>query len=285
MSQRALPRPRARLPRRAAPRRACSSAAARRPIAPSLDVKLRSPSGRVTTRSFRLPRQRCEASAGCSSRCRCPRPQLWSPDAPQLYAAEFTPARARAGGAARTPPDRAALRRGEAGAPVAQQPPHPAARRVDPRGHARLGRRPHRRGHGPHRRRPEGPGRERHARALPAERPAAVPLRPRGHPGLEPGADLAARPAARGCSGRPRSASERCSPCAARSPPRAATLGAHALGRQRAHLHAGPAARHAALPARGAGPGARHRPDAADLASTSRAAPASPSSSPTTRST
>jgi hypothetical protein len=60
-----------------------------RPIAPSLDVKLRSPSGRVTTRSFRLPRQRykqrrIQLSMGV------PAPQLWSPEAPQLYAAEIT---------------------------------------------------------------------------------------------------------------------------------------------------------------------------------------------------
>ena len=59
-----------------------------RSIAPSLDVKLRSPSGRVTTRSFRLPRQRYKERRLQLS-MPVPAPQLWSPDAPQLYAAEF----------------------------------------------------------------------------------------------------------------------------------------------------------------------------------------------------
>ena len=59
------------------------------PIAPSLDVKLRSPSGRITTRSFRLPRQRNDERRMQLS-IRVPAPQLWSPDAPQLYAAEIT---------------------------------------------------------------------------------------------------------------------------------------------------------------------------------------------------
>jgi beta-glucuronidase len=60
-----------------------------RSIAPSLDVKLRSPSGRVTTRSFRLPRQRSRPRRLQLS-VPVPAPQLWSPDAPQLYAAEIT---------------------------------------------------------------------------------------------------------------------------------------------------------------------------------------------------
>jgi hypothetical protein len=60
-----------------------------RPIAPSLDVKLRSPSGRVTTRSFRLPRQR-DKERRMQLSTPVPAPQLWSPDAPQLYAAEIT---------------------------------------------------------------------------------------------------------------------------------------------------------------------------------------------------
>jgi hypothetical protein len=58
-------------------------------IAPSVDVKLRSPSGRVTTRSFRLPRQRSRERRLQLS-VPVPAPQLWSPDAPQLYAAEIT---------------------------------------------------------------------------------------------------------------------------------------------------------------------------------------------------
>jgi beta-galactosidase len=60
-----------------------------RSIAPTLDVKLRSPSGRVTTRSFRLPRQRYRERRVQLS-VPVPAPQLWSPEAPQLYSAEFT---------------------------------------------------------------------------------------------------------------------------------------------------------------------------------------------------
>jgi hypothetical protein len=60
-----------------------------RPIAPSLEVKLRSPSGRVTTRRFTLPRQRYKQRRIQLS-MRVPAPQLWSPEAPQLYAAVIT---------------------------------------------------------------------------------------------------------------------------------------------------------------------------------------------------
>ncbi len=60
-----------------------------RRIAPSLHVKLRSPSGRVTTRSFRLPRQRAKQRR-LQLALPVPAPQLWSPDLPQLYAAEIT---------------------------------------------------------------------------------------------------------------------------------------------------------------------------------------------------
>jgi Glycosyl hydrolases family 2, TIM barrel domain/Glycosyl hydrolases family 2 len=60
-----------------------------RSIAPSLDVRLRSPSGRVTTRSFRLPRQR-DRERRLRLSVPVPAPQLWSPDSPQLYSAEIT---------------------------------------------------------------------------------------------------------------------------------------------------------------------------------------------------
>jgi hypothetical protein len=60
-----------------------------RSIAPSLDVKLRSPSGRVTTHRFRLPRQRSKQRRLQLS-MRVPAPLLWSPDAPQLYSAEIS---------------------------------------------------------------------------------------------------------------------------------------------------------------------------------------------------
>ena len=58
-------------------------------IAPTLDVKLRSPGGRVTTRRFRLPRQRAEERRLQLS-MPVPAPELWSPDAPRLYAADIT---------------------------------------------------------------------------------------------------------------------------------------------------------------------------------------------------
>ena len=61
----------------------------RRAIAPSLDVKLRAPGGRVTSHRFRLPSQRSkqrrlQLSMGVLA------PELWSPDAPRLYAADIT---------------------------------------------------------------------------------------------------------------------------------------------------------------------------------------------------
>jgi beta-galactosidase len=60
-----------------------------RSITPSLDVKLRSPSGRVTTASFQLPRQRSKQRRLQLS-MRVPAPSLWSPEAPQLYAADIS---------------------------------------------------------------------------------------------------------------------------------------------------------------------------------------------------
>ena len=60
-----------------------------RAISPSLEVKLRSPSGRVTGKRFRLPRQRSKQRRLQLS-MRVPAPQLWSPDSPQLYTADIT---------------------------------------------------------------------------------------------------------------------------------------------------------------------------------------------------
>jgi hypothetical protein len=61
----------------------------RGPIRPSLDVRLRSPSGRVTERTFRLPTQRAR-SRKIDLTMPVPAPTLWSPDSPQLYRAVFT---------------------------------------------------------------------------------------------------------------------------------------------------------------------------------------------------
>jgi beta-galactosidase/beta-glucuronidase len=60
-----------------------------RAIAPSLDVKLRAPGGRVTSRRFRLPRQ-LSKQRRLQLSMRVPAPELWSPDAPRLYAADIT---------------------------------------------------------------------------------------------------------------------------------------------------------------------------------------------------
>jgi Glycosyl hydrolases family 2, TIM barrel domain/Glycosyl hydrolases family 2 len=60
-----------------------------RAIAPSLDVKLRAPGGRVTSQRFRLPRQRSKQRRLQLS-MRVPAPELWSPDAPRLYATDIT---------------------------------------------------------------------------------------------------------------------------------------------------------------------------------------------------
>jgi hypothetical protein len=60
-----------------------------RKLAPTLEVQLRSPSGRRTRRVFHLPRQR-----GKRRRLRLslpvPSPQLWKPEDPKLYAARLT---------------------------------------------------------------------------------------------------------------------------------------------------------------------------------------------------
>lgn len=57
-----------------------------RRIAPALSVRLRSPTGRVTKRTFRLGAQRAKRRRiGLS--LPVPAPQLWSPDAPRLYRA------------------------------------------------------------------------------------------------------------------------------------------------------------------------------------------------------
>ena len=60
-----------------------------RAIAPALEVKLRAPGGRVTSKRFGLPRQ-LSKQRRLQLSMRVPAPELWSPDAPRLYAADIT---------------------------------------------------------------------------------------------------------------------------------------------------------------------------------------------------
>jgi beta-galactosidase/beta-glucuronidase len=60
-----------------------------RPIEPTLEVELRSPSGRRTRKVFRLPRQRAERRQVRVS-MRVPAPMLWRPEEPNLYRARIT---------------------------------------------------------------------------------------------------------------------------------------------------------------------------------------------------
>jgi hypothetical protein len=57
-------------------------------LASTLEVRLRSPSGRVTRRTFRLPRQRAER-ARVQLSMRVPAPELWKPEDPDLYSARL----------------------------------------------------------------------------------------------------------------------------------------------------------------------------------------------------
>ena len=59
------------------------------PIAPTLEVELRSPSGRRTRRVFRLPRQRAERR-NLRLSMKVPAPMLWRPEEPNLYDARIT---------------------------------------------------------------------------------------------------------------------------------------------------------------------------------------------------
>ena len=140
--------------------------------------------------------------------------------------------------------------------------------------------------HGPHRGRPEGGRRERHALPLPAQRGAARPPRPGRDHGLEPGADLAARP--------PRQRPAPAAAAAARLGDRAPhgdrraqpPVGDHPLGRERALV----APRRPARASRALYLATRRRSRATSTRrcrsrSTSTAAPTTPSSSPTTSST
>jgi beta-galactosidase/beta-glucuronidase len=58
-------------------------------LRPTLEVELRSPSGRLTRRAFRLPRQRGERRHVRVS-LPVPAPQLWKPEDPKLYSARIT---------------------------------------------------------------------------------------------------------------------------------------------------------------------------------------------------
>ena len=57
-------------------------------LASTLEVRLRSPSGRVVEKTFKLPRQRSERRR-VQLELPVPAPELWSPDTPNLYSARF----------------------------------------------------------------------------------------------------------------------------------------------------------------------------------------------------
>jgi beta-galactosidase/beta-glucuronidase len=57
-------------------------------LAPTLEVRLRAPSGRVTKRTFRLPR-RTAKRARTQLSMRVPAPELWKPEDPKLYSARL----------------------------------------------------------------------------------------------------------------------------------------------------------------------------------------------------
>jgi beta-galactosidase/beta-glucuronidase len=58
-------------------------------IAPRLEVTLRAPGGRTTSKTFRLPKQR-SAKRRLQLKVPVPAPQLWAPEAPNLYSAQIT---------------------------------------------------------------------------------------------------------------------------------------------------------------------------------------------------
>ena len=101
--RRHLPRPRHRLPGEPPSSTACFAPAEQKPrfktinsrgasaggcacpfSQPRLTVRLRSPPGRITRKTFALAARAGAAAASCWS-MRVPAPKLWSPDRPQLY--------------------------------------------------------------------------------------------------------------------------------------------------------------------------------------------------------
>jgi beta-galactosidase/beta-glucuronidase len=60
-----------------------------KPTKPKLEVRLRAPGGRVTTKRFNLPRQTA-AKQPLRLSVPVPAPELWAPESPKLYAASIT---------------------------------------------------------------------------------------------------------------------------------------------------------------------------------------------------
>ena len=247
---------------------ACSSARRQRSSDRRSTVELRSPPGPDARAAPSASRpQRGERQPRCDLPMPVPAPvPLVARATPQLYRRGITlrdrgvvqQVDRRTSGCARS-----TVKHGHA---LPQQPPRQAARRLDPRGHARPRRRAHRRGHGHDRQRPEGARRQRHARALPAQRPAPRRARPRRDHGLEPVADLAARPPANSCSARSSASARWATVRADRDGGAQPPVGDHPLGRQRAVVDARTSARHAQLFLdRRRADRPRPRPDAADL--------------------
>ena len=161
---------------------------------PKLVVKLRSPQGRLTRKSLqaqrpaqRPPPAQGPGGAGAGAQAVVARQ-------PAAVLGLGQPGLQGPHRAGRPQEDRPALGQGRARRAAAEQPPDQHPRRLDPRGHAGPRSGADRLRHGHDRPRAQGGGRQHHARPLPDERGPAGALRQGRDHGLEPGADLAARP-------------------------------------------------------------------------------------------
>ena len=146
-----------------------------RAIDPRLEVALRSPSGRTIERTLPARPAAGGGAGACSSRCPCRAPQLWSPERP----AALLRASSRCATAARCSRSSAARVGLRSVDGQARRTCASTTAAIQLRGASIHEDMP---GHGAALteadmdrivRRPEGPGRERHALALPAERPPA----------------------------------------------------------------------------------------------------------------
>ena len=105
-------------------------------VEPTLDVELRAPSGRRSRKRFVLPKGRAGERARPARDAGAGTAALVA-GCPAALQRPAHAARRRSGRAGRAAPHRAALGDRQGRPALPQQPPHPAARRVHPRGHAR----------------------------------------------------------------------------------------------------------------------------------------------------